>query len=98
MGVHRNWPVHQWMPQILSLNHLNKSLPGELAGAAPITVTIPEAVRLSGLSRSEIYRRLADQSIQAVKSGTRTLIVMDSLRAHLAGLRPATFRLPKAAA
>jgi hypothetical protein len=83
---------------MLPVNHPNRSTLNDLARAAPITVTIPEAVRLSGLSRSEIYRRLADRSIRAVKSGTRTLVVVDSLGAHLANLPPATFRRPKAAA
>ena len=59
----------------------------------PLAVPIPEAVRLSGISRSELYRRLATGQVLAVKSGTRTLILMDSLRAHLTGLPPATFRL-----
>ena len=63
----------------------------------PITAPIPEASRISGLSRSEIYRRLAAGDIRAVKSGTRTLILMDSLRTHLASLPQATFRAPKTA-
>jgi hypothetical protein len=65
--------------------------------AEPLTVTIPEAVRLSGLSRSELYRRLSDGQVRAVKAGSRTLIVMDSLRGHIASLPAATFRRPKAA-
>jgi hypothetical protein len=63
----------------------------------PLAVPIPEAVRLSGISRSELYRRLATGQVLAVKSGTRTLILMDSLRAHLTSLPPATFRTSKAA-
>jgi hypothetical protein len=61
--------------------------------AAPIS----DACRISGLSRSEIYRRLAAGDLRAVKSGSRTLVLMDSLRAHLASLPAATFRAPKAA-
>jgi hypothetical protein len=64
--------------------------------AEPLTLTIPDAVRLSGLSRSEIYRRLGAGDIQARKSGCRTLIVWDSLKAHLQALPPAEFRTPKA--
>ncbi len=52
----------------------------------PLAVPIPEAVQLSGISRSELYRRLAAGHVRAVKSGARTLILMDSLRAHLASL------------
>ena len=61
----------------------------------PLAAPIPDACRISGLSRSEIYRRLATGDIRAVKSGSRTLILMDSLRAHLMNLPPATFRAPK---
>lgn len=67
------------------------------SGVQPLTVTIPEAVRVSGLSRSEIYRRLGTGDIEARKSGSRTLILMDSLRTHLARLPTATFRRPNAA-
>jgi hypothetical protein len=63
----------------------------------PMALTIHEAVRISGLSRSELYRRLSDGKVQAVKSGARTLILMDSLRAHLASLPPAKFRAPRGA-
>jgi excisionase family DNA binding protein len=62
----------------------------------PIAVTVADACRISGLSRSEIYLRLADGSIKAVKSGRRTLVLVDSVREHLASLSAATFRAPKA--
>jgi len=70
----------------------------EATRSSPLALTIHEAVRISGLSRSELYRRLSDGKVQAVKSGSRTLILMDSLRAHLASLPAATFRAPKSAA
>lgn len=62
----------------------------------PLTAPIPAACRYSGLTRTEIYRRLATGQIRAVKSGSRTLILMDSLRAHIASLPAATFRRPTA--
>jgi hypothetical protein len=62
----------------------------------PLAASIPDACRISGLSRSEIYRHLGAGDIRAVKSGSRTLILLDSLRAHLASLPPATFRAPRA--
>jgi hypothetical protein len=73
-----------------------RRLKGNGQSIEPIAAPILEAGRISGLSRSEIYRRLAAGDIRAVKSGTRTLILMDSLRAHLASLPAATFRTPKA--
>jgi hypothetical protein len=62
----------------------------------PLAAPIPAACRFSGLTRSEIYRRLAAGHIRAVKSGSRTLILMDSLRAHIANLPAANFPRPKA--
>jgi hypothetical protein len=75
-----------------------RALRGGIAFIEPIAAAIPDACRVSGMSRSEIYRRLAAGDIRAVKSGSRTLILMDSLRAHLASLPAATFRAPKSAA
>ncbi len=59
----------------------------------PLALTMHEAVRVSGLSRSELYRRLADGKVRAVKSGSRTLILMDSLQTHLSNLPPASFAI-----
>lgn len=58
----------------------------------PINVSVADAVLISGLSRSEVYRRLAAKDLEAVKSGKRTLITMDSVRSFLAKLPKATFR------
>ena len=66
-------------------------------GVQPLTVTIPEAIRLSGLSRSELYRQLSAGHIHARKSGSRTLILWASLKAHVEALPEAEFRAPKAA-
>jgi excisionase family DNA binding protein len=66
-------------------------------GIQPLTVTISEAVRLSGLSRSELYRQLSAGRIRACKSGSRTLILWASLKAYVEALPEAEFRAPKAA-
>jgi hypothetical protein len=60
----------------------------------PTTVSINDARQMSGLSRSGVYRKLATGELRAVKSGTRTLIVVESLISHLNSLPPATFRAP----
>jgi hypothetical protein len=62
----------------------------------PLALSIPDAQDVSGFSRSETYRRLAASDLRAVKSGSRTLILMASLRAHLDNLPAATFRIQKA--
>ena len=66
-------------------------------GIQLLTVTIPDAVRISGLSRSEIYRRLGTGDIEGRKSGSRTLIVWASLKAYIDCLPAAEFRPQKAA-
>ena len=63
----------------------------------PIAVPIPEAVTFSGMSRSAVYRELANGNLRAVKSGSRTLVLVESIRSHLASLPTATFRPAKAA-
>jgi hypothetical protein len=78
--------------QMQASNHDNSA-----TGMQPLAVTILEAVRLSGLSRSELYRQLSAGRIRARKSGTRTLIVWASLQAHVEALPPAEFRARKAA-
>ena len=67
-------------------------------GPEPLAVPIQTAVILSGLSRSELYRRLGAGDVCAVKAGKRTLVLMDSLRAHLSALPRATFHLRRGAA
>lgn len=52
----------------------------------PIAVTIPEAVKLSGMSRTSIYEALKRQDITARKAGRRTLISFRDLEAYLASL------------
>ncbi|MBU6395763.1 MAG: helix-turn-helix domain-containing protein [Sphingomonadales bacterium] len=52
----------------------------------PLTVTIPEAVRLSGLSRSAIYEALKRGELIARKAARRTLISYADLEAYLASL------------
>lgn len=51
----------------------------------PIAVTIPEAVRLSGCSRSALYVAMK-QGLPARKAGRRTIIMLADLEAYLANL------------
>ncbi len=54
--------------------------------ANPIAVTIPDAVKLSGMSRTSIYEALKRRDITARKAGRRTLISFADLEAYLASL------------
>jgi hypothetical protein len=51
----------------------------------PIAVTIPDAVRLSGCSRSALYEAMK-RGLPAKKAGRRTLIMLTDLEAYLASL------------
>jgi excisionase family DNA binding protein len=53
------------------------------ASAEPISVKIPEAVRLSGLSRSRIYELMKSGDIRFAKVGSSTLILLESLRGFI---------------
>lgn len=52
----------------------------------PLTMTIPEAVKRSGLSRTAIYEALKRRDLIARKAGRRTLIAFADLEAYLASL------------
>lgn len=57
--------------------------------AAPtLAVTVPEAVRITGLGRVSILEAIDSGALQAVLGGRRVLVLMDSLRAFLASLPP----------
>ena len=51
-----------------------------IAASEPLTVRIPEAVRITGIGRSKLYELIQAGDIAVVKIGASTLIPMDSLR------------------
>lgn len=53
---------------------------------APIAVTIPDAVKATGMSRSALYEALKRGDLTARKAGRRTLISFSDLEAYLASL------------
>ena len=65
--------------------------PDSEAGAAPmmdlISVRIPDAVRITGLSRSRIYQLIGSGDIEAAKVGRQTLVLVASLKALLYSTR-----------
>jgi excisionase family DNA binding protein len=46
----------------------------------PLTVRIPEAIRLTGIGRSKIYELIQEGRIITVKVGRMTLVRVSSLR------------------
>jgi hypothetical protein len=61
----------------------------------PLAVRLPEASRISGFSRSELYRRAARGEIILLKCGKSTLVDVPSLRAAVAALPRASIRIVK---
>ena len=57
----------------------------DLPALDPISVKIPQAVRLTGLSRSRIYELMKSGDIEFAKVGSSTLIIVDSLRTFIHG-------------
>jgi excisionase family DNA binding protein len=52
----------------------------------PIALTIPDAVKASGLSRTSLYEALKRGDLTALKCGRRTVIPRAALEAYMAGL------------
>lgn len=53
---------------------------------SPIAVTIPDAVKASGMSRSSLYEALKRGDLSARKAGRRTLINFADLQSYIANL------------
>ncbi|OJU14798.1 MAG: hypothetical protein BGN95_12125 [Sphingomonas sp. 66-10] len=51
----------------------------DLEGMRPITVRIPGAVKLTGMSRSRLYELIKEGKIEAIKDRGTTLITVESL-------------------
>lgn len=46
----------------------------------PLTVRVPDAVRMIGVSRSRLYELLKTREIEHIKVGSSTLVLVQSLR------------------
>lgn len=49
----------------------------------PLTVTVADARKISGLSNTTVYKLIGEGKLQVVKIGTRTLITYASVKALL---------------
>jgi hypothetical protein len=63
-------------------------------GLEPIAVTIGQTERLTSESRSQVYNRIANGEYEAVKSGSRTLIIYESIKRRIAKLPRAVIKPP----
>lgn len=63
-----------------------------MTNTTPLAITIPEAVKLSGMSRTAIYEALKRGDLVARKAGRRTLIAFVDLESYLDNLPTFTGR------
>jgi hypothetical protein len=61
----------------------------------PLAVSLDQAVKISGESRSQLYKLIADGELEAVKSRSKTLIIYASLKRRIAGLPKANIKPQK---
>ena len=61
----------------------------DLPQIEPVTLTVPAAMRVSGLGRTKLYEMILNKEIESVRVGTRRLIVFASLKERLTGTAPA---------
>jgi excisionase family DNA binding protein len=52
----------------------------EITQIEPLTVRVPDALRLTGIGRSKLYELIQAGDLAIVKIGSSTLIPVDSLR------------------
>ncbi|MGD0432555.1 MAG: hypothetical protein ABSA58_15845 [Acetobacteraceae bacterium] len=64
----------------------------------PLTMRLPDAIRYSGLSRSELYRRASRGDIVFLKNGNSVLVTVQSLKDAVASLPRARINLSDAPA
>lgn len=63
----------------------------------PFALTVPEAVRFSGIARTRLYVLASEGKITLRKCGRRTLISTAELKALIDALPPAAIRCPSLA-
>jgi len=61
----------------------------------PLSVTIAGATARCGINRTKLYELVGSGKLEAVKCGTRTLILVRSLDAYVASLPHAEMREPR---
>jgi hypothetical protein len=81
--------IERWL---LKGGHVALAIANARGPLDPIALRMPEAVRISGLSRSEIYRRAGRGEIILLKCGSSTLVEFASLRAAVQTLPRAVIK------
>jgi excisionase family DNA binding protein len=55
----------------------------DMTDVDPVTVTVPVALKVSGIGRTKLYELIANKEIESITIGTRRLIIFASLKARL---------------
>jgi hypothetical protein len=63
-------------------------------GVEPLACTIDQTKQVTGESRSKIYELIGNGTYEAVKSGTRTLIIFESIKRRIISLPRAKIKAP----
>jgi hypothetical protein len=71
------------------------SVPTDDGGIEPLALSIDQTAQITGESRSSVYNRLGSGQYEAIKSGSRTLVLYASVKAHIASLPRAKIKPPK---
>lgn len=64
-------------------------------GVEPLAVSVDRTAQITGDSRSTVYNLIGLGVYEAVKSGSRTLVLFDSIKRRLASLPKAKIKPPK---
>jgi hypothetical protein len=56
------------------------------AGIEPLAVPIDKVKGITGESRSKVYELIGDGTYEAVKAGSRTLVLYESIKRRIAAL------------
>ncbi len=57
-----------------------------MESTSPLAVSIPDAVKMTGVGRSSLYAAIKTGALSVRKAGRRTVVPVDALKAWLAGL------------
>lgn len=57
-----------------------------MESASPLSVSIPDAVKMTGVGRSSLYAAIKTGALSVRKAGRRTVVPVDALKAWLASL------------
>jgi excisionase family DNA binding protein len=82
--------IRQVLPEAIRAVAGNGKGPSPKGNTEQLRVTVPEAARIIGVSRTRLYKHIRDGTIKATKDGGRTLFTMKELRAFVARGEPNT--------